>query len=320
MTLTELRYIIAAAKERHFGKAARQCFVCQPTLSLGIKKLEDELDVILFERGQKEITITPAGRKIVEQAERAIQEINAIKEIAKQEKDPLATPLRVGAIYTIGPYLFPSMIPFLLEKRCGLPLLIEENYTANLIARLHAGDIDVAIISMPFNEPGLETRVLYEEPFVVLLPNTHPLTAKNTVDVHNVAKETVLLLGPKHCFRDQVLEICPDCVHSIASNDDLQSMLEGGSLETIRYMVAGGVGITILPVTAACAERYTQRLISVRPFEGVQPFRRVALAWRKGFPRMEAVRLIADSILECNLSGVNMLENGLVESEELMVV
>jgi LysR family hydrogen peroxide-inducible transcriptional activator len=307
MTLTELRYILAVAKERHFGKAAKACFVSQPTLSLGIKKLEDELDAVIFERGPKEITLTPLGRQVIEQAEKALREVNAIKEVVKQHKDPLKTPLRIGAIYTVGPYLLPELLPVVRNNYPQLPLLIEENYTHSLTSRLYNGEIDVAIISYPFDEPGLETLALYEEPFVALLPSSHPLTEKPSVSIGEIAKETVLLLGPQHCFRDQVLEMCPDCFHSMASNDDLQSTLEGGSLETIRYMVASGVGVTILPATAACAEKYSQRLVTIRRFEDIEPSRYVALAWRKGFPRMRAIELITEAIKQCDLSGVRML-------------
>lgn len=306
MTLTELRYIVAVARDRHFGRAAKRCFVSQPTLSLGIKKLEDELGITLFERGQKEIGITPVGHKIVEQAERAIREINAIKDIAKRNKDPLSIPLRIGAIHTVGPYLFPSLLPVVRDMQPKLPLLIEENYTANLTERLHSDDIDIAIISLPYDEPNLETHILYDEPFVALLPSAHPLTANKTIRMEDLSRETVLLLGAKHCFRDQVLEICPQCIHSVASDDSLQSTLEGSSLETIRYMVASGIGVTILPATAACAEKYSQRLVTIRRFENVEAQRRVALAWRRGFPRIEAVELIAAAIHRCGLSGVNM--------------
>ena len=317
MTLTELRYIVAVARDRHFGRAAKRCFVSQPTLSLGIKKLEDELGVTLFERRQKEISITPVGQKIVEQAERAIREINSIKDIARQNKDPLGVPLRIGAIHTIGPYLFPSLLPIVREMQPKLPLLIEENYTANLTERLHSDDIDVAIISLPYDEPNLETLTLYDEPFVALLPSSHPLTTNKTIRMEDLSQETVLLLGAKHCFRDQVLEICPNCIHSVASNDSLQSTLEGSSLETIRYMVASGIGVTILPATAACAEKYSQRLVTIRRFENIEPRRRVALAWRRGFPRMEAVELIASAIRNCDLSGVNMLPLQAVKDEQL---
>ncbi|MDH5545389.1 MAG: LysR substrate-binding domain-containing protein [Gammaproteobacteria bacterium] len=307
MTLTELRYILAVAKERHFGKAARACFVSQPTLSLGIKKLEDELDAILFERGPKEITVTPLGRQVVDQAEKALREVNAIKDIVKRNRDPLKMPVRIGAIYTIGPYLFPGLIPVIQDLFPDLPLLIEENFTHNLIARLYHGDIDVAILSEPFDEPGLESVSLYEEPFVALLPTAHTLSNQTMVSIDDISKETVLLLGPQHCFREQVLEICPKCFHSMAENIDLQNTLEGGSLETIRYMVASGVGVTILPATAACAEKYAQRLLTIRRFSDIKPHRRVALAWRKGFPRPQVIDLIARAVAECDISCISML-------------
>ena len=307
MTLTELRYIVAVAKEKQFCKAAKVCYVSQPTLSLGIKKLEEELGVILFERKHQELVITTIGQKIVEQAERALKEVKAIKELAQLDHDPLSEPLKLGAIHTVGPYLFPDLLPVVQEHAPQLPLLVEENYTSDLTRKLKNGDIDAAVVSLPYDEPGIETEVLYEEPFVILVPSSHPLAMDEIISLKQLAQETVLLLGPQHCFRDQVMALCPECFKSKINSDEIHNTFEGSSLETIRFMVAGGVGVTIVPRMAACADRYAQRLISIKHFRGVNPTRKVAIAWRKNFTRTQAIETLAQCIRDCSLGGATIL-------------
>ncbi len=211
MTLTELRYIVAVAREGHFGRAAEACCVTQPTLSLGVKKFEEEFGVLLFERGHHEVLVTPAGRRIIAQARRILEETNTLKRLARETTDPLALPLRVGAIFTVGPYVLPALLPIVRERAPSMTLIIEENYTAALTKRLRAGSLDVAILSLPYDEPGILTAPLYDEPFVLLLPGSHPLARQETIGVGQLAGETLLLLGRGHCFRDQVLEFCPQC-------------------------------------------------------------------------------------------------------------
>ena len=309
MTLNELRYIVSVARERHFGRAAESCFVSQPTLSVAVKKLEDELGVSLFERGQGEVSVTPVGDQVVAQAQLVLEEASSIKQIALQGKDQLAAPLRIGAIYTVGPYLLPHLIPILADKAPKMPLIVEENYTSVLSEKLKQGDVDVIIISLPFAEAGVAVAPLYDEPFVVLLPSAHPWNQEERVNLTHLNGENVLLLGAGHCFRDQVLRVCPECLKSSSSEGGMQQNLEGGSLETIRYMVASGMGITVLPCSAAGADRFSQRLVSIRRFEGEAPTRRVALAWRKSFPRPDAVEAIRQSILSCQLSCVAKVDS-----------
>jgi len=309
MTLTGLRYIVAVAREKQFCKAAKACYVSQPTLSLGIKKLEDELGVVLFERKHQELVITPIGLKIIAQAEKALKEIKIIKELAQLDHDPLSESLRLGAIHTVGPYLFPDLLPVVQQNAPQLPLLVEENYTTDLLLKLKNGDIDAALISLPFDEPGIETEILYEEPFVVLVPSSHPLAMVDAISVKQLARENVLLLGPKHCFRDQVLALCPECFRPKSSADELHMTFEGSSLETIRFMVAGGVGLTIVPRMAACADRYAQRLIDIKHFSGITPSRKIALAWRKNFTRMEAIDMLVRCIRDCSLGGARVHKN-----------
>ncbi len=305
MTLNELRYIVAVARERHFGHAAEACFVSQPTLSVAVKKLEDEFGVSLFERGAGEVTVTPIGAQIVEQAQRVLEEAEGIKVLARRGKNPLAGTLRLGVIYTIGPYLLPRLIPWVAEQAPDMPLVIEENFTAVLSERLKRGELDVILISLPFDEPGVLTRALYDETFAVLVPGSHPWAGRPSIAAEQLGREDVLLLGPGHCFRDQVLKVCPDC---IKSSGGLQRGLEGGSLETIRCMVASGVGITVLPCTAAAAERFAKPMVQVLPFTGAAPRRRVALAWRKSFPRLQAVDVVARAVRAADLECVTYLE------------
>lgn len=309
MTLNELRYVVAVARERHFGRAAESCFVSQPTLSVAVKKLEEELGVSLFERGAGEVTLTPVGEQIVTQAQRVLEEAEGVKRLARSGRDQLTGPLRVGAIYTIGPYLFPHLVPIMAERAPQMPLVIEENFTAVLRERLRQGKLDAILISLPFEEPGVSLAVLYDEPFVLLLPGAHPWAQREHVLVDELGGENVLLLGAGHCFRDQVLQVCPQCLQPTSSEGHLQRNLEGGSLETIRYMVASGLGVTVLPCSAAGADRFSERLVQVRHFTGATPERRVALAWRKSFPRPEATALLRQAIRASDLRCVRWLES-----------
>lgn len=295
MTLTELRYIVAVARERHFGRAAQTCFVSQPTLSVGIKKIEEELGVMIFERGSNEITLTPVGEEIVAQAARTLENAALIKTIAQQSGDPLSHPLRVGAIYTIGPYLFPGILPILHDLAPNMHLLIQESYTANLREQLKQGTLDVAILSLPFEEPGMVIQPLYDEPFQVAVPRDHAWRERGMIPPEDLGNEPVLLLGAGNCFRDQVLQVCPALARGTSASG-MQQTVEGSSLETIRYMVASGVGITILPCTAASATRQDSAMLRFIPFTQPTPKRRVALVWRKSFTRPQAVEALISAI------------------------
>lgn len=310
MTITELRYIVAVAKEKQFCKAAEACFVSQPTLSLGIKKLEEELGVQLFERKHQNLVITSVGQKIVDQAKKILNDVNAIKELAKLDHDHLAYPLRLGAIHTVGPYLFPDLLPVVKENAPQLPLLVEENYTKELTRKLKQGELDAAIVSLPYDESGIAQEVLYEEPFVILVPSSHPLAMSDRISINRLSEETLLLLGSEHCLREQVLQICPGWFFAKDHADhQIQNSFESSSLETIRFMVAGGVGVTIVPRMSACADRYAQRLIAIKHFSGIEPSRKIALVWRKNFSRMEAIDMMAQCIRECSLGGARVYQS-----------
>lgn len=300
MTLTYLRYLVALARERHFGRAAERCCVSQPTLSVAIKRLEEELGTLLFERTANEVRITEIGQRIVSQAEKVLVDVNHIHEIATIGKDPLVGSLRLGVIYTIGPYLLPHLIPRVHQRAPRMPLIIQENYTAHLADALKCAELDVIIISLPFAEPGIVTQSLYDEPFRVLLPAQHPWVMQKEILPGMLADEQLLLLGAGNCFRDQVLEVCPEC----QSVSGLQRTLEGSSLETIRHMVSTGLGMTVLPSTAADGLEARNPLVKVRPFAHPEPVRRIALAWRVTFPRGGVIDMLRTAILDSVLPGV----------------
>ena len=297
MTLTELRYLVALSETGHFRKAAELCNVSQPTLSIAIKKLEDELGISLFERARHKVATTPTGERIVEQARTVLQETNNLRQMAQLGKDPLGSILSVGAIYTVGPYLFPRLVSRLQELAPKMPLFIEENYTASLRGKLTRGELDAIFVALPFTETDVVTRVLFDEPFVVLLPHDHALARHSHIDTSALAEHMVLLMGEGHCFRDQVLEACPGLQQAIReSSAQGHAVVEGSSLETLKHMVASGLGITVLPESAAREATYGERTLAVRPFVDPAPKRSIALAWRVSYPRAEAIDILIDAV------------------------
>ena len=298
MTLTELRYIVTLAQEQHFGRAAERCHVSQPTLSVGVKKLEDELGVLIFERSKSAVRLTPVGEGIVAQAQKVLEQAQGIRELAQAGKNQLAAPLKVGAIYTVGPYLFPHLIPQLHRVAPDMPLYIEENFTHVLRDKLRTGELDAIIIALPFHEADVLTKPLYDEPFYVLMPATHPWTVRTNVDAAELNDKSLLLLGEGHCFRDQVLEACPTRKGDAAQH----TTVESSSLETIRHMVASGLGVSVLPFSAVESHHYAPGVLEVRPLAPPVPFRTVAIAWRASFPRPKAIEILTDSIRLCSVA------------------
>jgi LysR family transcriptional regulator, hydrogen peroxide-inducible genes activator len=295
MTLNELRYIVAVSRERNFRRAAERCFVTQPALSLAIQKLEEELGVKLFERKKNDISLTTVGEAIIEQAARVLDEADKIRQLARQGTNPLVGAIRFGAIYTVGPYLLPELIPILRRQAPEMPLDVEENTTANLENQLRNGLLDAVVIALPFNVPGVETTPLYDEGFVVAVPVDHPWANKKNISAADLAQEKVLLLNSGHCFSNQVMEACP----SLSRNGEV---LQGNSLETVRNMVSSGLGITVLPMSAT-TERYGSPLLKMIPFSAPMPTRRIALAWRKSFGRIAALDVIASSVKQITSPG-----------------
>jgi LysR family transcriptional regulator, hydrogen peroxide-inducible genes activator len=326
MTLTELKYIVALAREKHFGRAADACFISQPTLSVSIKKLEEELDVKLFERSANEVSVTALGEEIVRQAQSVLEQASQIKEIAKRGKDPLAGSLRLGVIYTIGPYLLPALVRQVIAATPQMPLMLQENFTVKLLEMLRMGEIDCAILAEPFPDAGLAIAPLYDEPFMVAVPSTHELAEHSEISAEELKKQTMLLLGTGHCFRDHVLEVCPEFARFSSDAEGIRKSFEGSSLETIKHMVAAGMGVTVVPqlsvpkealvgkntaqsATKKRASKAAQEEPYVRyiPFSGTPPTRRVVLAWRRSFTRYEAIAALRNAVYACELAGVQRL-------------
>lgn len=303
MTLTELRYLVNLDKERHFGRAAERSFVSQPTLSVALKKLEDELGVILFERNRGEARPTPVGERVIAQARRVLSEARLIEDMAREGRDELTGPLRLGAIYTVGPYLLPGLVPLLRERAPQMPLVIEENFTAKLLEELRDNELDVVIVALPVDLQGLHAWPLYDEDFVVVVPREHHWAGARQVPARQLAGEKLLLLGPGHCFREQVIEACPKCVDADPEGARPQT---GSSLETIRHMVVSGLGITVLP-RSSIDNRSEDQLLLATPFVPPAPHRRIALVWRKTFPRRKAIAAVRDAVLDSKMRGVRFL-------------
>ena len=318
MTLTELKYIVAVARERHFGKAADACFVSQPTLSVAVKKLEEELDVKLFERSANEITVTTLGEEIVRQAQSVLEQAANIKDIAKRGKDPLAGALKLGVIYTIAPYLLPDLVRQVITHLPQMPLMLQENFTVKLLEMLRTGEIDCAILAEPFPDAGLAVAPLYDEPFFAAVPSQHPLAKLSSVTTEALKSETMLLLGSGHCFRDHVLEVCPEFARFSSDAEGIRKSFEGSSLETIKHMVAAGMGITLVPRLSVPSQALQAgkrrrdddfvKYLPVQDGKGVPPpTRRVVLAWRRSFTRYEAIAALRNAVYACELPGVTRL-------------
>ncbi|MGI9133553.1 MAG: LysR substrate-binding domain-containing protein [Rhodoferax sp.] len=318
MTLTELKYIVAVARERHFGKAAEACFVSQPTLSVAVKKLEEELDVKLFERSANEVAVTALGEEIVRQAQSVLEQAANIKDIARRGKDPLAGALKLGVIYTIAPYLLPDLVRQIIKHTPQMPLMLQENLTVKLLEMLRTGEIDCAILAEPFADAGLALAPLYDEPFFAALPMQHPLAALSSVTTEALKNETMLLLGNGHCFRDHVLQVCPEFARFSSDAEGIRRSFEGSSLETIKHMVAAGMGITLVPRLSVPREalqakprRHEDAFIKYLPVRDgpkvAPPTRRVVLAWRRSFTRYEAIAALRNAVYACELPGVTRL-------------
>ena len=291
MTLSELRFIVALAREKNFRKAAEKSFVSQPALSLGIKKIEQELSLSLFERSVGaggDVKITPIGKQIIDQAIIVLDEVAKIKDLSANGYKQLDLPFKLGLIYSIAPYLLPLIIPELKKHAPNMPLQVHENITQNLEAELKSGIVDAAIIALPFDVPGIGIEILYDETFVVIVPLNHRWDKQNKIKAKDLAQEKVLLLDKTHCFSNQVTEACP----GLSKNSEIQL---GNSLEYIRSMVASNLGISVLPKSATTV-KHNNPLVKIISFEDPVPFRRVALAYRKSGVKTEAIKTIVKAI------------------------
>ena len=304
MTLTELRYIVAVAQEHHFGRAAQRCFVSQPTLSIAIKKLEEELGVALFDRSSNEIRPTDAGLRILDQAQRVLEEADMIKQLAKEEQNELEGSFKLGLIFTVAPYLLPKLIVSLCDLAPKMPLMLEENHTAVLTDMLKKGELDAIVVADPYQEAGVVTIPLYDEPFFVITPKGHPFEEMDEITTQELADEQVLLLTEGNCMRDQVLDSCVE----LASRQRIKGLtntLQGSSINTIRHMVASGLGISVLPATSLTENDHM--LFSIIPFKSPAPERRVLLAARRHFVRQKALDTIQTAIFHSQLAGVRFV-------------
>lgn len=293
MNLRDLRYFIALADLRHFGRAASACFVSQPTLSTQLKKLEEELGVVLFERAPRNILLTPAGELILRHAREALNQVKQMQEIAKHAKDPESASIRLGIFPTLGPYLLPHVIPNIRKRFPNLELLLVEEKTEILMHQLRSGEIDAAILAEPIIEDQFDHLALFNEPFVLALPENHPLSKQRTLGLNELRQQHLLLLEDGHCLREQALDVCA------LSGASEKEGFRATSLETLRQMVAAGVGITLLPMLAVQAPVPKSPFIRLLAFKNPAPTRKISLFWRKSSIRSPFIKDLG--LQFCNL-------------------
>ncbi|KAF1720400.1 DNA-binding transcriptional regulator OxyR [Pseudoxanthomonas wuyuanensis] len=275
MNLRDLKYLVALADHKHFGHAAAACFVSQPTLSTQIKKLEDELGVPLVERAPRKVMLTPAGRDAAERARRIVAEVEQMKEAARRSQDPEAGTVRLGIFPTLAPYLLPHVIPQLRQRFPHLELLLIEEKSDELLARLREGKLDAGLLALPVHDDQLHVEFLFEEPFLLAVPESHPLAERDSLTLAELSNQQLLLLEDGHCLREQALDVCR------ISGANEKSEFRATSLETLRQMVAANVGITLLPALAVKPPVARSQNIHLLGFSDSAPSRRIAMLWRK---------------------------------------
>jgi LysR family hydrogen peroxide-inducible transcriptional activator len=290
LKLKDLRYLVAVADTRHFGRAAERSFVSQPTLSAQLKKLEEYLGVQLIERAPKRVSLTAAGEEIVERARRILEASEEIVELAKGHSDPLSGRIKLALLPTIGPYLLPNVAARLRKQLPRLELMLYEYQTDPMLEKLHSGEIDVGILALPVAADGLDSYVLYKEPFTVAMPVGHKLASRQSIRIDDLTNETLLLLEDGHCLRDQALDICSGT--DVNEKQDFRAT----SLETLRQMVAAGVGITLLPELAGRGAYGNARGVVIKPFTRPVPTRTIGAVWRKSSARRGAILALARQI------------------------
>ncbi len=294
-TLTDLKYLIALADEQHFAKAAQKCFVSQPTLSIAIKKLEDNLGITIFERENHRVLITPSGEEIVNQARKIILEAHNLLDIVETNQNPYKQPLKIGAIFTIGPYIFPELIQEIINKESKLQLIVEEGYTDGLTSKLLKGELDAIILATETNHQELAQIELYNDKLAVICAKEHKLAKASKISATELEQETFLLLGLGNCFRDQVLKICPECNTNVSNG---LGLITASSLETIKFMVAMNIGISILPELAL---KNLPNEVKIKPLPKPVPSRKLNLVYRKNFARFSILQKI-QKLLQNQLS------------------
>ncbi len=275
MNLRDLKYLVALADHKHFGHAAAACFVSQPTLSTQIKKLEDELGVSLVERAPRKVMLTPAGRDAAERARRIVAEVEQMKEAARRSQDPEAGTVRLGIFPTLGPYLLPHVVPTIRARFPHLELLLIEEKSDLLLSYLREGKLDAGLLALPVQDEQLHTEFLFEEPFVLAVPESHPLAKRESLSLHELSEQKLLLLEDGHCLREQALDVCR------ISGANERSEFRATSLETLRQMVAADVGMTLLPTLAVKPPVARSENIHLLGFSDSHPSRQIAMVWRK---------------------------------------
>lgn len=290
MNLRDLRYLVALADTRHFGKAATRCHVSQPTLSAQLKKLEEYLGVELIERQPRRVALTEIGEQIVARARRVVNDSDDLLSLARSQRDPLSGSLKLALIPTIGPYLLPLLSRKLRRQLPKLKLMLYEYQTEPLLQALRAGDIDMGVLALPVHADGVETRKLYDEDFMIALPKGHPLADKANVKLGDLSGESLLLLEDGHCLRDQALEICSR--GDIDEDQDYRAT----SLETLRQMVAAGMGVTLLPKLSTTGPFGGEKSVVIKAFPRPAPTRTVGAVWRKSSTRNSAIKAVCEVI------------------------
>lgn len=290
-TLTDLKYLLALAEEKHFARAAARCFVSQPTLSIAIKKLEENLEICIFERENHQILLTPAGNVLIEQARKILSEAQQMREIAIGYQNPYSQPLRIGAILTIGPYLFPSLVRDTIKAAPDLKLILEEGFTSTLTAKLLGGELDAIILATPVTESELEQTDFFQDELSLICSSKHKLATQAKISPKLLNDETLLILGNGNCLRDQVLQACKN----VATTNNISNQIISSSIETIKYMVEMNIGISILP---KIAQINLPPDLVVKSFSGnKKPARTLSIVTRKNFPRKALVKLIEEQLI-----------------------
>ncbi|AKH20574.1 LysR substrate-binding domain-containing protein [Sedimenticola thiotaurini] len=295
MNLRDLKYIIAVAETRHFGRAAERCFVSQPTLSGQLRKLEEELGVTLFERNNRHVQITPVGEEILDHARQIMEQAEAIQQVSQRHQDPLAGPLRIGAIPTLSPYLMPLLLMPLKTRYPQIQLVLSEELTDTLLQRLQRHEIDAALLATPAGSPDLETWPLFKEPFWVAYPRNHPFYTREKITQQDLDKENLLLLSEGHCLADQAMAVCRLQQRQAEGN---LADLRAASLETLIQLVGAGYGITLIPALAMRSSWISGSGVVAQPLEAGNAYRQVALIYRHSFPRLAALQALATVILD----------------------
>ena len=295
MNLRDLQYIIAVAETRHFGKAAERCYVSQPTLSGQIRKLEEELGVVIFERTSRSVAITPVGEQILAIGRQITEQVDAIQQLARAQQDPLAGPLRLGAIPTLSPYLMPLILLPLKRRHAQMKLVLSEELTESLLQRLHHHEIDAALLATPVEDPRLDEIPLFDEPFWVAFPRKHDFYTREKIRLRDLQQEELLLLSEGHCLAQQALDVCHLKDRQVQGQ---MADLRAASLETLIQLVRSGFGITLIPALAMRGSWATGGGVVAQPLELAGASRRISLVYRQSFPRAQALQALAQVIID----------------------